>query len=341
MAVAVKNASEASPQSPLQRHRLAVNSLAGALYVLGSIGLVFYGIPEIWSQVVVGGSFVLVALQLVVMLAAATGLTFLGLRLVGPKPEKGLRSGIFLGCLGLLAVAYATFLVGKLLEATFFGDPSRYMAGMIATLVIGAGFLYLLGRYFMRPRFEETAAALEEQGWFTAEGYKRSQGQRVRRGTMLGILILAGCGLYTLEAHRTLYTIGYQKTLNDPSTWVNGWALWLPFTGTPPHMYVPILSDVRYTVPLLLAAAALWFAYRVVNYPTFADFLIATEAEINKVSWTTRKRLVQDTIVVLTTVILLTVFLFVVDLAWSKVLTWVGVLRPATTQQESKVVKPW
>ena len=32
------------------------------------------------------------------------------------------------------------------------------------------------------------------------------------------------------------------------------------------------------------------------------DFLIATEAEMNKVSWTTRKRLVKDTIVVLVTV---------------------------------------
>ena len=51
----------------------------------------------------------------------------------------------------------------------------------------------------------------------------------------------------------------------------------------------------------------LWRAWRgMVNFPAFADFLIATEAEMNKVSWTTRKRLVQDTIVVLTTVVLMT-----------------------------------
>ena len=41
---------------------------------------------------------------------------------------------------------------------------------------------------------------------------------------------------------------------------------------------------------------------------------IATEAEINKVSWTTRKRLIQDTTVVLVTVFLFTLFLFVVDI---------------------------
>ena len=57
------------------------------------------------------------------------------------------------------------------------------------------------------------------------------------------------------------------------------------------------------------------------NVPTFADFLIATEAEMNKVSWTTRKRLMQDTIVVLVTVFLFTMFLFVVDIIWIKVLS--------------------
>jgi preprotein translocase SecE subunit len=106
---------------------------------------------------------------------------------------------------------------------------------------------------------------------------------------------------------------------------------------------VTVLGDLRFTVPLLLAAGGLWIAYRVVNFPTFADFLIATEAEINKVSWTTRKRLVQDTIVVLTTVILLTVFLFVVDLLWAKVLTLVGVLRAESgdTQKTEQVQQPW
>ena len=63
----------------------------------------------------------------------------------------------------------------------------------------------------------------------------------------------------------------------------------------------------------------------------FADFLIATEAEINKVSWTSRQALIRDTIVVLTTLFLLTVFLFVVDLFWSSVLSsrYIGVLPTA------------
>src|SRR5262249_485037 len=89
------------------------------------------------------------------------------------------------------------------------------------------------------------------------------------------------------------------------------------------------LPDVKYTLPILLAALAIWLGWRVVNVPSFADFLIATEAELNKVSWTSRRRLIQDTIVVLVTVLLFTIFLFVVDVAWGWILSSkpVGVLK--------------
>jgi preprotein translocase SecE subunit len=119
------------------------------------------------------------------------------------------------------------------------------------------------------------------------------------------------------------------------------WRLALPFTTETVEVvgrggaliqetwqrYIPILPDVQITVPIVLLALIVWLSWRIVNYPTFADFLIATEAEMNKVSWTTRKRLYQDTIVVLVTVILLTVYLFVVDGIWIKALSTVRVLQ--------------
>jgi preprotein translocase SecE subunit len=113
---------------------------------------------------------------------------------------------------------------------------------------------------------------------------------------------------------------------------------------------ITLLPDLWLTVPLILMAATLWFAWRAVNYPVFADFLIATEAEINKVSWTSRKALIRDTIVVLTTLFLLTVFLFVVDLFWNAVLSsrYIAVLpteaeRAAATQgdRNPEPVKDW
>ncbi len=66
---------------------------------------------------------------------------------------------------------------------------------------------------------------------------------------------------------------------------------------------------------------------RVVHFPPFADFLIATEAEMNKVSWTTKDDLVRATTVVLTTVVLMAVFLFVVDRLWTFILQLIGVLK--------------
>jgi preprotein translocase SecE subunit len=98
------------------------------------------------------------------------------------------------------------------------------------------------------------------------------------------------------------------------------------------------MFKVHLVMPIVLGVVLLWCAWRVVNWPTFADFLIATEAEMNKVSWTTRKRLFQDTIVVLVTVFLLTAFLFVVDIVWIKVLSnpWFPVLHVDLKAEQQK-----
>ncbi len=99
---------------------------------------------------------------------------------------------------------------------------------------------------------------------------------------------------------------------------------------------LPLVPAANFTFPLLLLLVTLWGAWRAVNVPLFGDFLIATEAEMNKVSWTTRKRLVQDTIVVLVFLALLTVFLLVIDLFWSWLLSleFIGVLPPKKPGEE-------
>jgi preprotein translocase SecE subunit len=93
-------------------------------------------------------------------------------------------------------------------------------------------------------------------------------------------------------------------------------------SGTTEFRSLTLLPAVPYTLPLLLVLLSAWLAWRAVNLPAFADFLIATEAELNKVSWTTQKRLVQDTIVVLVTVVLMAVYLFGVDQLWRVSLSW-------------------
>jgi preprotein translocase SecE subunit len=204
----------------------------------------------------------------------------------------------------------------------------NFTLGAAITLAVGAALAIGTAFAYTRPNFERWLLQVEAQGWFTAAPYKRSQGQRVRRGTILGILVLAGCGVYTLLHHNTLASAS------------ENWIVNIPFTA---GRYLILLPDVAITLPLILIAVSLWLAYRIVNVPAFADFLIATEAELNKVSWTTRKRLVQDTIVVLVTVVLLTVFLFVVDQAWAFVLTKVGVIQiaPPSAQQTGDREQPW
>ena len=84
-------------------------------------------------------------------------------------------------------------------------------------------------------------------------------------------------------------------------------------------------------------ALSVWIsACSTANIPTVADFLIATEAEINKVSWSSRKRLIQDTIVVLVTTVLLTGFLLVIDLFWGWLLADVVKVLPKPTPKENK-----
>jgi preprotein translocase SecE subunit len=315
MAVAVKNSTETT--STGFRYQLVVGSFVGVVYVLCGLALILFGLPAFWWEVLGMDptSFVDIALLMAAMVAAVVGLVFVGAKLAGPHPPHGLRAGIFVGLVGLLLLVLVVKWFGDTLEGWGLIEP----VGIGATVGLAALLLFFLVRAFFRPGFEKWLGKLEDQGWFTTTSYKASQGLRVRRGTILGILAVAGCGIYTMWIRNPL--------LGD-------WELTLPYTD---GLVLPLLPYKKYTLPLLLALAALWFAWRVVNYPTFADFLIATEAEMNKVSWTTRKRLVQDTIVVLVTVVLLTFFLFIVDILWIKILSWkpIEVLRIDTTTQQA------
>jgi preprotein translocase subunit SecE len=105
------------------------------------------------------------------------------------------------------------------------------------------------------------------------------------------------------------------------------------------RFYVVQLADtgapmVRLGVPALITLAVGWFIFRVMHFPPFVDFLVATEAEMNKVSWTSREDLKRATAVVLITVFLMAVFLFGVDTIWAQLLRVIGVLRfaPATPE---------
>jgi preprotein translocase subunit SecE len=80
-------------------------------------------------------------------------------------------------------------------------------------------------------------------------------------------------------------------------------------------------------VSSLLLAAGAWFSYRIVNYPRFADFLVAVEAEMNKVSWPSRAELFRSSLVVILVIFALAAVLFGYDLVWKFFFGKLGVLQ--------------
>jgi preprotein translocase SecE subunit len=329
MAVAVKNPNPAPTTPPANpRLQLAMGSWAGVAYVLGSLLVVFYAIPKFWAGTVapvldtIINSFTDAFFLLVAMLAAAVGLVVLGTRLIGPAPPHGLRGGIFLGTATLGIVGLVTYILGGILQSIF--GPGQQISGLVLMAAAGIGLLAWAIVSSSRPAVIALAETIEDQGWFSTTFYKKSQGLKVRRGTLLGVLVIGGTGVYTLLEHGTF--------ASQPN-----WVVDIPCSG---GAIITLIPDAQFVVPLLIAAITGWFGFRVINFPAFTDFLIATEAELNKVSWTTGRRLIRDTLVVLTTLILFTVFLFFVDIFWIWFLTTVGV-NQVSDKQPDKIGARW
>jgi preprotein translocase subunit SecE len=69
-------------------------------------------------------------------------------------------------------------------------------------------------------------------------------------------------------------------------------------------------------VPLIVAAAFSWLIWWLSNRPTVADFLIAGEGEMKKVSWSSRKEITTSTIVVICVVIVMSAMMAISDLVF-------------------------
>jgi len=184
MAVAVKNPPETGTTGLFDR--LSAMSLAGVVYVLGTLAIVFKGLPTLWSQLgLPNDTFMGVAVLGLNMLAALTALVVVGVRLVGPTPRPGLRAGIFMGLFLLFLLTFIGRWLGGMLEGWFYegdwfhGNEST-VGGIAAGVLVGLLAVWLL-RIFFRPGFERWLVRFEEQGWFSFRVFKPGQGLRVRR----------------------------------------------------------------------------------------------------------------------------------------------------------------
>ena len=75
-----------------------------------------------------------------------------------------------------------------------------------------------------------------------------------------------------------------------------------------------------------LIAYALW-AFWYTNKPTTVDFLVATDSEMKKVNWTTRKELIGSTKIVILFMLMIAIYLFACDLLFGGFFKLIHVLK--------------
>jgi preprotein translocase SecE subunit len=342
MSVVENPAREAAPNLQL---RLAIGSSIGAVAFLVSLWIIFAGLPTLWSMgwdslwadysELKNNHFLSDALLILVELVVISGLGFGAYSALQSQTQPGLRAGTFFLAVFVFFVAWFGFWLGSLIDQQF-DEPAlgwSLLAIIVGGLIAGAGYLYL-----MVPGWMGILEAVERQGWFHGYAYKGNQGVRVRRGTIVGVLAVGVCGIITMVSHGYF---GRERPDAAGNLMPNDFVWKVPYS----HELIPLMFKVHLIMPIVFGALLLWIAWRVVNIPAFADFLIATEAEMNKVSWTNRKRLGQDTVVVLTTVFLFTAFLFIVDVIWIKVLSAPGIqvllIDPKQAQIEQQETTKW
>jgi len=75
-------------------------------------------------------------------------------------------------------------------------------------------------------------------------------------------------------------------------------------------------------VPAAIFSGLSFLAFWLVNKPLIADFMIAAEGEIKKVSWSTRKEIAVSTFVVVVVVISISAILGVTDFGFQLFFMW-------------------
>ena len=92
--------------------------------------------------------------------------------------------------------------------------------------------------------------------------------------------------------------------------------------------YVESHFFIRTLVPVVVLLACAYLIFWLVGRsPGTVDFMIATEGEMKKVNWSTRKEIWGATKVVIVTVLALSFILFVVDIVFIVVFSTIGVLK--------------
>ena len=112
--------------------------------------------------------------------------------------------------------------------------------------------------------------------------YKRGQGYYTRLYTALISFAIVATGCYVL----------YDKLQVYGNIWVST------------------------MVPAGICAVFAGLIFWIVNKPNIADFMISAEGEVKKVSWSSRREIINSTIIVISVVVLMAVMLLAADVGF-------------------------
>jgi len=125
--------------------------------------------------------------------------------------------------------------------------------------------------------------------------YKKGQGKYTRLGTAFALGIIAALGCWQLYVKLDAANFALSRRA----------ALW-----------------VATMVPTALFVVLAWLIFWLVNKPSVADFMIASEGELKKVSWSTRQEVAVSTFIVIVVVAIFVVLLGVTDLVFRTFFDW-------------------
>ena len=149
--------------------------------------------------------------------------------------------------------------------------------------------------------------------------YKKGQGYWTRMGTVIGaavILLLTVSFLYS-------YLPVWVRPLVDHSA-----SLASAEAKTAELNRATLMArDVSIGLCAGFLVGAGLLCFWLINRPTNADFLIATDSEMKKVNWTSRKELIGSTKVVIVFMFLVAIMLFVFDIFFGYLFYYVDVLK--------------
>jgi preprotein translocase subunit SecE len=118
---------------------------------------------------------------------------------------------------------------------------------------------------------------------------------------------------------RLLTVIGFGLLGVLGAIWL--WRLFETYDFGVPPVYVA--SGVAMAFMVAVGLVLWWFAG---FNPRSVDFLVATEGEMKKVNWTTRREIVGSTVVVIAIAFAIAVFCWLWDFAFSSLFVWMRVL---------------